>query len=112
MFPSTIESQVETATWNPYSCVTNFVGLLSNDLVNNRVVALKVIDVDSHDYKVNALEKDDSIEVTMHEIKVLKQLKDSNTRNVNIIFDAFQIHSQLWIVNEYCPGGSVRTLVC
>ena len=48
----------------------------------------------------------------MHEIKVLKQLKDSNTRNVNIIFDAFQIHSQLWIVNEYCPGGSVRTLVC
>lgn len=74
-------------------------------------MALKVIDVDSHDYKVNTLEKDDSIEVTMHEIKVLKQLKDSNTRNVNIIFDAFQIHSQLWIVNEYCPGGSVRTLV-
>ncbi len=48
----------------------------------------------------------------MHEIKVLKQLKDSKTKNVNIILDAFQIHSQLWIVNEYCPGGSVRTLVC
>lgn len=48
----------------------------------------------------------------MHEIKVLKQLKDSNTKNVNVIFDAFQIHSQLWIANEYCPGGSVRTLVC
>lgn len=47
----------------------------------------------------------------MHEIKVLKQLKDANTKNVNMIFDAFQIHSQLWIVNEYCPGGSVRTLV-
>lgn len=47
----------------------------------------------------------------MHEIKVLKQLKDANAKNVNIIFDAFQIHSQLWIVNEYCPGGSLRTLV-
>lgn len=47
----------------------------------------------------------------MHEIKVLKQLKDAKTKNVNVIFDAFQIHSQLWIVNEYCPGGSVRTLV-
>lgn len=74
-------------------------------------MALKVIDVDAHDYKVNAREKDDSIEVTLHEIKVLKQLKDAKTKNVNIIFDAFQIHSQLWIVNEYCPGGSVRTLV-
>jgi serine/threonine protein kinase len=85
--------------------------LSSLDQTENRIVALKVIDVDSHDYKVNAREKDDSIEVTMHEIKVLKQLKDANTKNVNIIFDAFQIHSQLWIVNEYCPGGSVRTLV-
>lgn len=42
---------------------------------------------------------------------MLKQLKDAKTKNVNVIFDAFQIHSQLWIVNEYCPGGSVRTLV-
>lgn len=86
--------------------------IFSFDQVNDRVVALKVIDVDSHDYKANPLAKDDSIEVTLHEIKVLKQLKDSHTKNVNIIFDAFQIHSQLWIVNEYCPGGSVRTLVC
>ena len=83
----------------------------SHDQQENRIVALKVIDVDSHDYKVNAREKDDSIEVTLHEIKVLKQLKDAKTKNVNVIFDAFQIHSQLWIVNEYCPGGSVRTLV-
>ena len=83
----------------------------SLDQAENRIVALKVIDVDSHDYKVNAREKDDSIEVTLHEIKVLKQLKDAKTKNVNVIFDAFQIHSQLWIVNEYCPGGSVRTLV-
>lgn len=85
--------------------------LVSLDQVENRIVALKVIDVDLHDYKVNAREKDDSIEVTLHEIKVLKQLKDAKTKNVNMIFDAFQIHSQLWIVNEYCPGGSVRTLV-
>lgn len=27
-------------------------------------------------------------------------------RYTSIIFDAFQIHSQLWIVNEYCPGAS------
>lgn len=91
---------------------TQIFYLFSFDQVNNRVVALKVIDVDSTDYKTNALAKDESIEVTLHEIKVLKQLKDVHAQNVNIIFDAFQIHSQLWIVNEYCPGGSVRTLVC
>ena len=83
----------------------------SHDEENNRVVALKVIDVDSADYKVNARAKDDTIEVTIHEIKVLKQLKDSMAKNVNMFFDAFQIHSQLWIVNDYCPGGSVHTLV-
>ena len=84
---------------------------LSHDQVHNRVVALKVIDVDSTDYKVNVRAKDDTIESTIHEIKVLKQLTDSKAKNVNIFYDAFQIHSQLWIVSDYCPGGSVHTLV-
>ena len=69
------------------------------------------MDVDDHDYKAHPEEKDETIEVTLHEIKVLQQLKDSKARNVNAILDAFQMHSQLWIVNEYCPGGSLRTLV-
>ncbi|MCJ1301474.1 hypothetical protein MMC08_004274, partial [Hypocenomyce scalaris] len=81
------------------------------DQEHNRVVALKVIDVDTTDYKVNARAKDETIDVTVHEIKVLSQLKDSKAKNVNIMFDAFQIHSQLWIVNDYCPGGSVHTLM-
>lgn len=41
----------------------------------------------------------------------MKQLKDSKAKNVNMIYDAFAIHSQLWIVSEYVAGGSVRTLV-
>ena len=81
------------------------------DVKNDRVVALKVIDVDSQDYKVNAAAKDNGIQETLHEIRVLQQLKDSKAKNINLFFDAFQIHSQLWIVNDYCPGGSVRTLV-
>ena len=83
----------------------------SFDQEHNRVVALKVIDVDTTDYKVNARAKDDTIDDTVHEIKVLSQLKDSKAKNVNTMFDAFQVHSQLWIVNDYCPGGSVHTLV-
>lgn len=85
--------------------------LYSFDQEHNRVVALKVIDVDTTDYKVNARAKDDTIDDTVHEIKVLSQLKDSKAKNVNTMFDAFQVHSQLWIVNDYCPGGSVHTLV-
>ncbi|MCJ1226057.1 hypothetical protein MMC12_002706 [Toensbergia leucococca] len=82
-----------------------------HDQVHNRVVALKVIDVDATDYNINAEAKDDSIAATVHEIKVLQQLRDSRAKNVNLIFDAFQMHSQLWIVNDYCPGGSVHTLM-
>ena len=83
----------------------------SNDLLHNRVAAVKVIDVDSQDWKGNIVFKDDSVRETLHEIKVLQQLQDAKAKNINPFFEAFQIHSQLWIVNEYCPGGSVRTLV-
>lgn len=83
----------------------------ANDLKRKEVVALKVVDVDPHDYKVHVQEKDDSIDTVLHEIKVLRQLRDSNARNINLYIDAFPIHSQLWIVTEYCPGGSLHTLM-
>ncbi|KAL8937905.1 MAG: hypothetical protein Q9216_004191, partial [Gyalolechia sp. 2 TL-2023] len=83
----------------------------ANDLNRNKVVALKVVDVDPHDFKVHYLEKDESIQTVLHEIKILTQLRDSNARNINLIIDAFSIHSQLWIVTEYCPGGSLHTLM-
>ncbi|KAL8967716.1 MAG: hypothetical protein Q9183_002788 [Haloplaca sp. 2 TL-2023] len=83
----------------------------SHDLERHKEVALKVVDVDPHDFKVHHLEKDESISTVMHEIKVLTQLRDSGAKNINLIIDAFPIHSQLWIVTEYCPGGSLHTLV-
>ncbi|KAL8947662.1 MAG: hypothetical protein Q9222_006082 [Ikaeria aurantiellina] len=83
----------------------------ANDLERKKVVALKVVDVDPHDYKVHHLEKDESIQTVMHEIRVLRQLRDNNAKNINLIIDAFPIHSQLWIVTEYCPGGSLHTLM-
>lgn len=85
--------------------------MLSHDQIHNRVVAVKIIDVDAADYRGNVRAKDESIEVTLHEIRVLQDLRDSKAKNVNRFFDAFQMHSQLWIVTEYCPGGSLHTLV-
>ena len=45
----------------------------------------------------------------MHEYTVLKQLEGAE--RVNQIFDILDVHSQVWIASEYCPGGSVHTLV-
>ena len=74
-------------------------------------MAVKIIDVDSSDYKLELKEKDQAIKDFVNEISVLQTLKDSKAENINIIHAAFTFHSQLWIVSEYCPGGSVHTLM-
>ncbi|CAG8892232.1 unnamed protein product [Penicillium egyptiacum] len=76
-----------------------------------RLVAIKVLDIDSLDYKSVRDFRDESIKDFIHETKVMKQVKDSGAKNINEIIEAISIHSQLWLVCEYCPGGSVRTLM-
>lgn len=100
LFPSACLSRV--VQW-----LTTF--LSSTNLRSGQHVALKVLDTDAEDY--NAHVKNVSIDSTLHEIKILQQLSGGNTRNVNRLLDAFSLHSQIWIVNEYCPGGSIKTLV-
>ena len=80
-------------------------------LPSRKVVAVKVMDIDSMDYKTVRDFRDESIKDFIHETKVMKQVKDSGARNINELIEAVSIHSQLWLVCEYCPGGSVRTLV-
>lgn len=79
---------------------------------DGRLVAIKVLDVDSLDYKSLRDFRDESIKDFIHEAKVMKQVKDAGAKNINELIEAISIHSQLWLVCEYCPGGSVRTLVC
>lgn len=78
---------------------------------SGKVVALKIIDTDGPDYKAHVMGKNDSFETTLSEIQILKQLCSVNTKNVNNLLDVFQAHSQIWIVTDFCPGGSVRTLM-
>ncbi|KAL4875096.1 hypothetical protein BJY04DRAFT_224402 [Aspergillus karnatakaensis] len=82
-----------------------------HQLPSRQVVALKVLDIDSLDYKSVRDFKDESIKDFIHETKVMKQVKDAGAKNINEIIEAVSIHSQLWLVCEYCPGGSVRTLM-
>ena len=80
-------------------------------LSTGRLVAIKVMEVDSTDYTVLRDFRDESIKDFIHETKVLAQVKDAGAKNVNELIEAISIHTQLWLVCNYCPGGSVRTLV-
>ncbi|EAW14361.1 putative serine/threonine protein kinase [Aspergillus clavatus NRRL 1] len=82
-----------------------------HQLPSGRVVAIKVMDIDSMDYRSVRDFKDESIKDFIHETKVMKQVKDAGAKNINELIEAISIHSQLWLVCEYCPGGSVRTLM-
>ena len=75
------------------------------------LVAIKIINTDDVDYGQRAVDKDDTIRDFRKEVTVLQQLKDKNAKNVNLIHEAFDLQDQLWIVSEYCTGGSIRTLM-
>ena len=68
------------------------------------------MDADAVDIRANARFRDESIKEFMHETKVLQKL--AGAPNVNQIFDVMEVEAQLWIISEYVPGGSVKTLVC
>lgn len=74
-------------------------------------MAVKIIDVDDLDYTLGNNQKDEAIEDFVKEVNMLKQVKDSNAKNIMLIVEAFDLHSQLWIVSDYCSGGSVHTLM-
>lgn len=79
------------------------------DLRNDRRVALKISEIDAADYKADPSLRNANLESVMHEYTVLKQLEGAE--RVNQILDILDVHSQVWIASEYCPGGSVHTLV-
>ncbi|KAH9815694.1 putative protein kinase superfamily protein [Teratosphaeria destructans] len=74
------------------------------------LVAVKIINIDDTDFEEHVLEKDNALASFRKEVGILQQLKDSNAKNINMIHDAFDLHNQLWIVSDYCTGGSLRTL--
>ncbi|KAK6858759.1 hypothetical protein PG995_005323 [Apiospora arundinis] len=45
------------------------------------------------------------------EIKTLKLLHNIGAKNINLVIDAFIVCQSVWIVTDYCAGGSVATLM-
>ncbi|KAI9760636.1 MAG: hypothetical protein M1835_000123, partial [Candelina submexicana] len=83
----------------------------SKDLQTGLIVAIKIINIDKSDYEEHPTQKDEAMKDLVTEIKVLQQLKDTKAKNVNLIDEAFSFSSQLWIVSDYCSGGSLYTLM-
>ncbi|MCJ1437053.1 hypothetical protein MMC27_006438 [Xylographa pallens] len=81
------------------------------DVKNRRFVALKIVDCDTADFKAPRKYRDLTIAEMIKETTILADLKRHGVKNINIIFDAFELHSQVWILSEYCPGGSIKTLM-
>src|ERR1700761_9616185 len=91
------------------------VGLVLTWYSKNRstqlLCAVKIIEVDQTDYRADVQSRDDSLKEFIRETSILRQLTSHNVKNVNVFYDAFSVDTQLWIVTQYCPGGSLATLM-
>jgi protein-serine/threonine kinase len=81
------------------------------DRKSQNICAVKIIEVDQTDYAAGKETRDDTIKEFVRETSILQSLKEHRVKNVNMIYDAFSVDSWLWIVTEYCPGGSLSTLM-
>lgn len=81
----------------------------AKSLVQGQVVAVKIIDIDHGDFMSPRLA--DTCSDLLKEIKALKLLSRGGARNINLVIDAIPVGQAMWVVTEYCAGGSVSTLM-
>ncbi|KAI0148016.1 kinase-like protein [Hypoxylon sp. NC0597] len=81
----------------------------ATDLKTAQVVAVKIIDVDESD-TVNPKMADTYSEI-LKEINALHRLSQSGAQNINHVIEALPVGKAMWMVTEYCAGGSVATLM-
>ncbi|KAI0553714.1 putative serine/threonine protein kinase [Xylaria curta] len=81
----------------------------ANDIKTSNVVAVKIIDVDEQDTLNPKLQ--DTYSEFLKEINALRLLSESGAQNVNTVIEALPVGQAMWMVTEYCAGGSVATLM-
>ncbi len=74
-----------------------------------QTVAVKIIDSDETD-TVNP-RNGDSYSEFLKEVNALQILSQQNARNINCVIEAIPVGQAMWLITEYCGGGSVATLV-
>ncbi|KAF8456204.1 kinase-like domain-containing protein [Terfezia claveryi] len=66
------------------------------------IVAVKVLNMDAPD--------ESEVRDAIQEVQLLSQLKQGEQHNIIRYHESFLEGSRLWVVMDYCGGGSIRTL--
>jgi serine/threonine protein kinase len=74
------------------------------------IVAVKIIDIDESDTINPGIA--DSYSEFLKEVNALKILSENQARNINHVIEALPVGQSMWMITEYCGGGSIATLVC
>lgn len=78
-------------------------------LKNKQLVAIKIIDIDQSDTMDPKLS--DTYSDLLKEINALQLLSESGAKNINHVIEALPVGQSMWMITEYCAGGSVATLM-
>ncbi|CAK7230862.1 hypothetical protein SBRCBS47491_007732 [Sporothrix bragantina] len=81
----------------------------AKDLNSTQLVAVKIIDIEESD--TLDPKRADTYSEFLKEISALKLLRDGGAKNVNYFLDALPVAQSMWMITEYCAGGSVATLM-
>lgn len=81
----------------------------ANSLKSKQLVAVKIIDIEESDTLDPKLS--DTYSDLLKEISALQLLADSGAKNVNHVIEALPVGQSMWMITEYCAGGSVATLM-
>lgn len=75
----------------------------------NQIVAVKIINIEESDSASPRLA--DTFKEILKEVNTIKLLGQSGARNINHVLDTQLVGQSMWIVTEFCAGGSVATLM-
>ncbi|SPN96857.1 related to severin kinase [Cephalotrichum gorgonifer] len=76
---------------------------------SSQLVAVKIIDIEESD-TINPKFSDTYGEF-LKEVNALKLLSNGKAKNINHVIDALPVGQSMWMITEYCAGGSVATLM-
>lgn len=74
-----------------------------------QLVAVKIISIDEGDSIAPGAS--DTFNDILKEVNTLKKLGNSGAKNINTVIETLLVGPSMWIVTEYCGGGSVSTLM-
>ena len=81
----------------------------ASSLTTKKLVAVKIIDIEESD-TVDP-KRSDTYSDLLKEINALKLLSDSGAKNINHVIEAIPVGQSMWVITEFCAGGSVSTLM-